>query len=138
MAGLIGALVALPTLRAKGPYLAMVTIAFSVIIYVVAQNWTDLTRGPEGIKNIPGIPWFGTEIRQLRTYRPFGDDGLTIGGAVAYFWVVGVAALLVQVVLPATCCPGAGAARSTPSARARSPLRRSASRCIAGRSGRSP
>src|SRR5687768_11143369 len=73
-AGLIGALVALPTLRAKGPYLAMVTIAFSVIIYVVAQNWTDLTRGPEGIKNIPGVPWFGTEIRQLRTYRPFGDD----------------------------------------------------------------
>ena len=38
VAGLIGALVALPTLRAKGPYLAMVTIAFSVIIYVVAQN----------------------------------------------------------------------------------------------------
>jgi ABC-type branched-subunit amino acid transport system ATPase component/ABC-type branched-subunit amino acid transport system permease subunit len=96
-AGLIGALVALPTLRAKGPYLAMVTIAFSVIIYVVAQNWTDLTRGPEGIKSIPGVTWFGTEIRQLRTYRPFGDDAMTIGGAVAYFWVVGVAALLVQV-----------------------------------------
>ena len=95
-AGLIGALVALPTLRAKGPYLAMVTIAFSVIVYVVAQNWTDLTRGPEGIKNIPGISWFGTEIRQLRTYRPFGDDGLTFGGSVAYFWIVGVAALLVQ------------------------------------------
>lgn len=97
LAGLVGALVALPTLRAKGPYLAMVTIAFSVIVYVVAQNWTDLTRGPEGIKNIPGITWFGTEIRQLRTYRPFGDDGLTVGGSVAYFWIVGVATLLVQI-----------------------------------------
>jgi ABC-type branched-subunit amino acid transport system ATPase component/ABC-type branched-subunit amino acid transport system permease subunit len=97
VAGLIGALLALPTLRAKGPYLAMVTIAFSVIIYVVAQNWTDLTRGPEGIKSIPGISWFGTEIRQLRTYRPFGDDGLTFGGSVAYFWVVATATLLVQV-----------------------------------------
>src|SRR3954462_6957014 len=96
-AGLVGALLALPTLRAKGPYLAMVTIAFSVIVFVVAQSWTDLTRGPEGIKNIPGIVWFGTEIRQLRTYRPFGDDGLTIGGAVAYFWVVGTVALMVQV-----------------------------------------
>lgn len=95
-AGLIGALLALPTLRAKGPYLAMVTIAFSVIIFVVAQSWTDLTRGPEGIKNIPGPEWFGTEIRQLRTYRPFGDDGLTIGGSIAYFWIVGIAALLVQ------------------------------------------
>jgi ABC-type branched-subunit amino acid transport system ATPase component/ABC-type branched-subunit amino acid transport system permease subunit len=97
LAGLIGALVALPTLRAKGPYLAMVTIAFSVIIYVLAQNWTDLTRGPEGIKSIPGIMVFGTEIRQLRTYRPFGDDGLAIGGSVAYFWVVAVSALIVQV-----------------------------------------
>ncbi|MFN8632841.1 MAG: branched-chain amino acid ABC transporter ATP-binding protein/permease [Chloroflexota bacterium] len=97
VAGVVGALVALPTLRAKGPYLAMVTIAFSVIVFVVAQNWTDLTRGPEGIKNIPGVPWFGTEIRQLRTYHPFGEDGPSVGGAVAYFWVVGVAALLVQV-----------------------------------------
>src|SRR6201999_4171348 len=96
-AGGIGALVALPTLRAKGPYLAMVTIAFSVIVFVVAQSWTDLTRGPEGIKNIPGIEWFGIEIRQLRTYRPFSDDGLTIGGAVAYFWIVGTVALMVQV-----------------------------------------
>jgi branched-chain amino acid transport system permease protein len=97
VAGLIGALLALPTLRAKGPYLAMVTIAFSVIVFVVAQSWTDLTRGPEGIKNIPGIEWFGTEIRQLRTYRPFGEDGLTIGGAVAYFWIVGTVALLIQI-----------------------------------------
>lgn len=97
VAGVIGALVALPTLRAKGPYLAMVTVAFSVIIFVVAQNWTDLTKGPEGIKSIPGIPWFGTEIRQLRTYRPFGDDGLQIGGSVAYFWIVGIAALIVQI-----------------------------------------
>src|SRR5215212_4636921 len=97
VAGAIGALVALPTLRAKGPYLAMVTIAFSVIVYVVAQNWTDLTKGPEGIKSIPGIAWFSTEIRQLRTYRPFGDDGLTIGGSVAYFWIVATATLLVQV-----------------------------------------
>jgi ABC-type branched-subunit amino acid transport system ATPase component/ABC-type branched-subunit amino acid transport system permease subunit len=96
LAGIIGALLALPTLRAKGPYLAMVTIAFSVIVFVVAQSWTDLTRGPEGVKNIPGIEWFGLEIRQLRTYRPFGDDGLTISGAVAYFWIVAFVAMLVQ------------------------------------------
>ena len=67
-----------------------------LIIYVVAQNWTDLTRGPEGIKSIPGISWFGTEIRQLRTYRPFGDDGLTFGGSVAYFWVVATATTLAE------------------------------------------
>src|SRR5215210_3255710 len=90
IAGLVGALLALPTLRAKGPYLAMVTIAFSIVTFVVAQSWTDLTRGPEGIKNIPGFEWFGTEVKQLRTYRPFGED-YPIGGAVAYFWIVGMA-----------------------------------------------
>src|SRR3712207_6801529 len=74
LAGIVGALLALPTLRAKGPYLAMVTIAFSIIVFVVAQSWVGLTRGPEGIKNIPGFEWFGTEVKQLRTYRPFGED----------------------------------------------------------------
>src|SRR5215211_508808 len=34
IAGLVGALLALPTLRAKGPYLAMVTIAFSIVTFV--------------------------------------------------------------------------------------------------------
>ena len=95
-AGGVGALVALPTLRAKGPYLAMVTIAFSIIVFVVAQSWTEVTRGPEGIKNIPGPEWFGTQIRQLRTFRPFGEGGPTVSGAVAYFWLVAFAALLLQ------------------------------------------
>src|SRR5438477_4775445 len=34
VAGLVGALLALPTLRAKATYLAMVTIAFSVVVFV--------------------------------------------------------------------------------------------------------
>jgi len=96
LAGIVGALLALPTLRAKGPYLAMVTIAFSIIVFVVAQSWVGLTRGPEGIKNIPGPDLFGTTIRQLRTYAPFGDGGPAISGAVVYFWIVGLAALAVQ------------------------------------------
>src|ERR1041384_4936399 len=66
-ARLIGALLALPTLRAKGPYLAMVTIAFSVIVFVVAQSWTELTRGPEGIKNIPGIEWLDRKSTRLNS-----------------------------------------------------------------------
>ncbi|MFN8523038.1 MAG: branched-chain amino acid ABC transporter ATP-binding protein/permease [Chloroflexota bacterium] len=93
-AGGVGALVALPTLRAKGPYLAMVTIAFSVIVFVVAQSWTDVTRGPEGIKNIPFPEWFGLRISQLRTFRPFGDDW-PISGFVAYFWLCASFALVV-------------------------------------------
>ena len=40
-----GALLALPSLRAKGPYLAMVTLAFGFMAEVTANRW-DLTGGP--------------------------------------------------------------------------------------------
>src|SRR5215212_6373466 len=96
MGGLVGALLALPTLRAKGPYLAMVTIAFSIVTFVVAQTWTDVTKGPEGIKNIPRPEWFGVRLSDLRTFQPLGEDGPQITGDVAYFWVVALLALAVQ------------------------------------------
>ena len=51
--GLVGYLVALPTLRARGHYLAMVTIALAIVTFVVAQTWIAVTNGPTGIGNIP-------------------------------------------------------------------------------------
>ncbi|MBN2558794.1 MAG: branched-chain amino acid ABC transporter permease [Clostridia bacterium] len=54
---IIGFLVALPTLRLRGIYLALVTLGFSEIMRLVALNWTALTGGPMGIKGIPS-PWF--------------------------------------------------------------------------------
>ena len=53
MAGLFGAALAIPSLRAKGPYLAMVTIAFGFMIEVTSNRWS-LTGGPMGIMSIPG------------------------------------------------------------------------------------
>ena len=53
MAGLFGVAIALPTLRLKGIFLALVTIGFQEIVFLVTLNWTSLTRGPMGI---PGIP----------------------------------------------------------------------------------
>jgi branched-chain amino acid transport system permease protein len=57
MAGLVamafGWLLAWPTARLKGDYLALATLGFSFVVYAVLLNWTDLTRGPLGI---PGIP----------------------------------------------------------------------------------
>ena len=97
IAGLIGFLVALPTLRARGHYLAMVTIALAVVTFVVAQTWTDVTNGPTGIGNIPRPEWFGgTTMGSLRKFRPFGDDGPVITGQMMYFWVCAGLALLVQ------------------------------------------
>jgi branched-chain amino acid transport system permease protein len=53
VAGLFGVAIALPTLRLKGIFLALITIGFQEIIFLVTLNWTSLTRGPMGI---PGIP----------------------------------------------------------------------------------
>jgi branched-chain amino acid transport system ATP-binding protein/branched-chain amino acid transport system permease protein len=97
IAGVIGFLIALPTLRARGHYLAMVTIALAVITFVLAQTWTDLTNGPTGIGNIPRPEWFGgTTMGALRKFRPLGDDGPVITGQMMYFWVCALLALGAQ------------------------------------------
>jgi branched-chain amino acid transport system ATP-binding protein/branched-chain amino acid transport system permease protein len=97
IAGVLGFLVALPTLRARGHYLAMVTIALAVVTFVVAQTWTEVTNGPTGIGNIPRPEWFGgTTMGALRKFRPFGDDGPVLTGQVLYFWVCAGLALIVQ------------------------------------------
>jgi ABC-type branched-subunit amino acid transport system ATPase component/ABC-type branched-subunit amino acid transport system permease subunit len=53
LCGLVGALLALPAMRVRGPYLAMVTIAFGFIVEHVAVEWRDLTGGQNGIMGIP-------------------------------------------------------------------------------------
>ena len=53
---LVGAVVAAAALRVTGPYLAMVTIAFGIIVEGVLVEWVSVTGGPGGIFNIPKIP----------------------------------------------------------------------------------
>ncbi len=50
---LVGAAVAAAALRVSGPYLAMVTIAFGLIVEGVLIEWGSVTGGPGGIFNIP-------------------------------------------------------------------------------------
>jgi branched-chain amino acid transport system permease protein len=45
-------LVGYPSLRVKGHYFAIVTLAFNMVIFTVLINWTALTRGEAGIPNI--------------------------------------------------------------------------------------
>jgi len=59
VAAIFGFLLALPTHKLKGDYLALVTLGFSFIFYAVALNWTDLTRGPLGLPGIPKPELFG-------------------------------------------------------------------------------
>jgi branched-chain amino acid transport system ATP-binding protein/branched-chain amino acid transport system permease protein len=69
LAGVTGALLALPAVRVKGPYLAMVTIAFGFIIEQSAVEWQDLTGGQNGIMGIASPSVLGTT---------FGERGVTL------------------------------------------------------------
>lgn len=48
-----GVLLGAPTLRLRGDYLAIVTLGFHEIIYLVAKNADGLTGGPQGARLIP-------------------------------------------------------------------------------------
>lgn len=52
VAGCCGLLVGIPTLRLRGHYLAMGTLAFGEIVALVLVRWKEGTRGVDGI---PGI-----------------------------------------------------------------------------------
>jgi branched-chain amino acid transport system ATP-binding protein/branched-chain amino acid transport system permease protein len=72
----VGAVLALASLRVSGPYLAMVTIAFGIIVEHGLIEWDALTRGFGGIADIPR-PRLGTLVLTL----PF------------YYYIVGLAVL---------------------------------------------
>jgi ABC-type branched-subunit amino acid transport system ATPase component/ABC-type branched-subunit amino acid transport system permease subunit len=52
-AGIAGTLLAIPALRVRGPYLAMITIAFAFVIEQGAAEWKEVTGGWNGIMFIP-------------------------------------------------------------------------------------
>src|SRR5262249_61454851 len=52
-AAAVGPLLAFPALRVRGPYLAMVTIAFGWVIFKVLQEWVSVTGGDLGLAAIP-------------------------------------------------------------------------------------
>jgi branched-chain amino acid transport system permease protein len=52
MAAIFGFLIGYPTLRTRGPYFVIVTLAFSEILRLICSNWISLTNGPMGLKNI--------------------------------------------------------------------------------------
>jgi branched-chain amino acid transport system permease protein len=52
---LVGFIIAVPTLRLRGHYLAMATLGFGEIVYIVFNSTVDLTGGPSGFGSIPRL-----------------------------------------------------------------------------------
>ncbi|MGO9954224.1 MAG: branched-chain amino acid ABC transporter permease [Dissulfurispiraceae bacterium] len=48
----VGFLLAVPALRLRGDYLAIVTLGFGEIMHLILNNWDSLTHGPNGITSI--------------------------------------------------------------------------------------
>lgn len=47
-----GFLLAIPALRLRGDYLAIVTLGFGEMVRLILNNWDSVTRGPNGISGI--------------------------------------------------------------------------------------
>src|SRR5881628_4037866 len=53
LAALVGLAIGYPSLRLRGVYFAMVTVAFVEVVRLIAQLWVPLTRGMSGLSGIP-------------------------------------------------------------------------------------
>ncbi len=62
IAGVAGVIVAVPSLRVRGPYLAMVTLAFGLVAEKLVSEWTDVFGGPQGIFGIRPLTWNGVML----------------------------------------------------------------------------
>jgi branched-chain amino acid transport system permease protein len=72
IAGLFGVLLAYPTVRVRGVYLAVITIAFGLIVENAAIEWQGLTGGPMGITGIPKPTVLGQRLGGYAFYGVLG------------------------------------------------------------------
>ena len=81
--GLLSVLVGYPSLRVKGHYFAIVTLAYNMVIFTILLTFSSLTGGEAGISNVPrpnGFSVLGHDLnfegRSSATYY-----GLVLGAA---------------------------------------------------------
>ncbi len=68
LVGAVAYLIGIPTLKLKGHYLAMGTLGFGVIVYIVFNEATGLTGGPSGLTGIPKLSVGGHVLSSDRDY----------------------------------------------------------------------
>lgn len=76
LAGVVGAFVALPTLRLREDYLAITVLGMAVILQRIVQAESWLVNGPDALRGIP---------RPLPEFFPL--TGATLSGAVGFFLI---------------------------------------------------
>jgi branched-chain amino acid transport system permease protein len=80
LTGICSLVVSFASVKLKGDYFVLATLAFQMIVFTVLYNWTDVTRGPYGVAGIPTIKLFGI---------------IEISGVYGYFVLTTVVSLIV-------------------------------------------
>ena len=62
VASIFALLVAIPSVKLRGDYLAIATLGLAIVVENVLRNWTSLTRGPLGLPGSPKPSLFGFTI----------------------------------------------------------------------------
>ncbi|MFL9925766.1 branched-chain amino acid ABC transporter permease [Herbaspirillum lusitanum] len=89
LASLAALLISLPTMRLKGPYFALATLAFGEACHILAVSFPKVTGGPQGVS----IPFIGNSLGMLQ----FRNAGGYVSVFVAFFVIVcGVYLLMSQ------------------------------------------
>jgi branched-chain amino acid transport system permease protein len=71
LAALVGFALGMPALRLKGHYLALVTLGFGQVIALILINWTWLSGGANGVRDIVGPLIAGFELRTVPEWALF-------------------------------------------------------------------
>lgn len=84
-------IIGIPSLRLRGPYFAIVTLGFVLILQLLILNGGSITGGPMGL---PGI-------KRLRLPGMFGGSGFVLAtdvqyyyGAMVFFWIAVIISML--------------------------------------------
>jgi len=74
---ILSLLVSYPSIRLKGDYFILASLAFQIIIFTILYNWIDITRGPYGIPGIPRPEILGIRFDNLHKFFAL-SGGITI------------------------------------------------------------
>lgn len=68
VSSLVAAVIGVPTLKLRGHYLAMATLGFGIIVYIVFNEWVAVTGGPSGLVGIPRLAVLGFSFASDTAY----------------------------------------------------------------------
>jgi branched-chain amino acid transport system permease protein len=81
-------LIGFPALRVQGPWLAFVTLAFNLLVYLVLNNEVGLTEGSRGLRTLRSdLVVFGVDLFETRNYYYFCLVFLLAATALVW-WIV--------------------------------------------------